>query len=150
MTIRLLSPTDLDAVAGMWAALWPDGSLEEHRNELAAILQGTASGAYPYRVLVADHGGGILGFVLAGMRSHADGCDPATPVGYLEGWYVDPACRKQGVGRALIEAAENWARVQGCTEMASDTWADNAGSQNAHAALGYEEVGRCVNYRKRL
>jgi aminoglycoside 6'-N-acetyltransferase I len=150
MTIRPLSPRDLDAVAGMCAALWPDGAVAHHRGELEAILRGTAGGAYPYRVFVADDDGRVLGFVLAGMRSHADGCDPAKPVGYLEGWYVDAASRKQGIGRALIEAAEQWARAAGCAEMASDTWADNEGSQHAHAALGYEEVDRCVHYRKRL
>jgi aminoglycoside 6'-N-acetyltransferase I len=34
--------------------------------------------------------------------------------------------------------------------MASDTWIDNAESQRAHQALGFEVVDRCVNYRKRL
>src|SRR5688572_4077484 len=45
-------------------------------------------------------------------------------------------------------AAEEWARGQGCTELASDTWIDNEVSQRAHAALGFELVDRCVNYRK--
>ena len=99
---------------------------------------------------MAGQDGAVVGFVLAGMRSHADGCDPVKPVGYIEGWYVAVAWRKQGIGRALVNAAENWARTAGCAEMASDTWADNVESQRAHAALGYQEVDRCVNYRKSL
>ncbi|MEM1310132.1 MAG: GNAT family N-acetyltransferase [Cyanobacteria bacterium P01_H01_bin.153] len=31
-----------------------------------------------------------------------------------------PECRAQGGGRALVEAAANWGRSQGCTEFASD------------------------------
>jgi aminoglycoside 6'-N-acetyltransferase I len=68
----------------------------------------------------------------------------------VEGWFVIEAWRKQGVGRALIRAAENWAKEQGCSEMASDTWIDNELSQLAHEALGFEVVDRCVNYRKPL
>jgi aminoglycoside 6'-N-acetyltransferase I len=71
-------------------------------------------------------------------------------VGFLEGWYVAETHRRRGVGAALLRAAEDWAREQGCTEMASDTWLDNEGSQRAHEALGFEEVDRCVNYRKSL
>ena len=47
-------------------------------------------------------------------------------------------------------AAEAWSREQGASELASDTWLDNAGSQRAHEALGFEVVDRCVNYRKPL
>ena len=72
------------------------------------------------------------------------------PVGYLEGWYVADAHRREGHGAALLRAAEDWARSQGCTEMASDTWLDNEVSQRAHAALGFEVVDRVVNYKKRL
>jgi aminoglycoside 6'-N-acetyltransferase I len=88
--------------------------------------------------------------VEAGLRSHADGCDESHEVGYIEGWFVAQNWRARGIGRKLVAAAEDWARVHGCTEMASDTWIDNQTSQLAHQALGYEVVDRCVNYRKSL
>jgi len=47
-------------------------------------------------------------------------------------------------------AAEDWARSQGCVEVASDTWIDNEESQRVHEALGYQVVDRCVHYRKTL
>jgi aminoglycoside 6'-N-acetyltransferase I len=34
--------------------------------------------------------------------------------------------------------------------MASDTWLDALDSQQAHEALGFEVVDRCVHYRKNL
>ncbi len=148
--IRELAREDLDAVAQLCAALWPDGSAEGHRRQLEEILNETAAGPYPCQVFVAQDEGLVVGLVLVGMRSHADGCNPRRPVGYVEGWYVATCCRRRGIGRALVETAEDWARSQGCVEMASDTWCDHAGSQQAHAALGYEEVDRCVLYRKRL
>ena len=134
----------------MRATLWPEGPLEEHASELEAILAGEWSRLFPYVVLVAEAGGALIGFAEVTLRSRAEGCDPAQPAGYLEGWYVADAHRRRRVGAELMRAAEDWARAQGCVEMASDTWLDNEASQRAHEALGYEEADRCVHYRKTL
>jgi aminoglycoside 6'-N-acetyltransferase I len=105
----------------------------------------------PLVELVAEAGDGrLVGFLEVGLRSHADGCDPSRPVGFVEGMYVAADWRGRGVGRRLLAAAEHWARGQGCREMASDTWIDNALSQRVHEALGYIAVDRCVHYRKTL
>ena len=104
----------------------------------------------PLSVLVAEADGRLIGFAEVSLRSHADGCDPSYPCGYLEGWYVEPEHRRRGVGRALVTAAEAWCREQGCGEMASDTWLDSMASQLAHSALGFEVVDRCVHYRKTI
>jgi len=45
-----------------------------------------------------------VGFVEVSLRPYAEGCD-TRPVGYLEGGYVAPEWRGQGIGRALVEAA---------------------------------------------
>ena len=90
------------------------------------------------------------GFLEAGLRSHADGCDPSRPVGFVEGWFVAEVHRQKGVGKQLLSAAEEWARGRGCREMASDTQIDNALSQQVHEALGFKVVDRCVHYRKAL
>ena len=71
-------------------------------------------------------------------------------VGFIEGWFVYEASRQQGIGRALMRSAEEWARKQGCLEIASDTWIDHEDSQRAHQALGFEVVDRCVHFRKTL
>jgi aminoglycoside 6'-N-acetyltransferase I len=92
----------------------------------------------------------LIGFLEVGLRSHADGCNPLKPVGYVEGWFVREAFRNQGAGRELMRAAEGWARAQGCVEIASDVLIDNPGSQRAHSALGFEVVDRCVHFRKTL
>jgi aminoglycoside 6'-N-acetyltransferase I len=148
--VRLGVPADLEAVARQFATLWPDGPQEEHMTEAAAILAGNPSSTTPLAVLVAEVAGVVVGFVEVGLRSHADGCDPMRATGFIEGWYVEPEHRRRGVGRALVVAAEDWARSKGCTEIASDTWIDNEPSQRAHEALGFEVVDRCVHYRKAL
>jgi aminoglycoside 6'-N-acetyltransferase I len=135
----------------MCHALWPDASAEEHAREKALVLAGKPPGTLPLTIFVAeDNDGDLAGFVEVDLRSHADGCDIAIPVGYVEGWYVAEEYRRKGVGAQLVLAAEDWARQQGCIEMASDAWLDGTVSQRADEALGYEVVDRCVHYRKRL
>ena len=151
MTIRFAQQSDCVPLAALRHALWPEGTVEEHERELEAIVAGDWSAIYPYLVFVAvDDADALMGFAEVTLRSRADGCDPARPVGYLEGWYVVDALRRTGVGGALVRAAEEWARAQGCIEMASDTWIDQEVSQRAHEALGFEVVDRCVTYRKTL
>jgi aminoglycoside 6'-N-acetyltransferase I len=148
--VRRAVPEDRDALARLRAALWPDGTLAEHASEVAMVLAGRAPSTMPLVEIVAEVDGAMVGFIEVGLRSHADGCDTARPVGFVEGWYVDAEHRGSAVGRALMRAAEEWATAQGCHELASDTWIDSEPSQRAHEALGFEEVDRCVNYRKSL
>ncbi len=148
MRIRDARTADIEALVEMRSALWPDSEENESRAEVGAILAGSPPGTLPLTVFVAESDGDLVGFVEVGLRSHADGCDPSRPCGFIEGWYVRPEATRAGVGRALIERAETWARDQGCVELASDTWSDNATSHAAHLALGFEVVDRCTNFRK--
>ena len=149
--IRSARLRDCERLALMFHALWPRGSVEEHGKEVRSLVDGTAKLTMPIAVLVAEtESAGVIGFVEVDLRSHADGCDPAQPVGYLEGWYVVKEYRRSGVGAKLIKAAEQWAREFGCVEMGSDAVIENDVSQRAHAALGYEVVDRCVHFRKRF
>jgi aminoglycoside 6'-N-acetyltransferase I len=151
LIFREARPDDCAELAQLRHNLWPDGSLEDHLRELAILLAGVVRGTLPLAILVAEATGGeLVGFVEVGLRSHADGCDPSHPVGYLEGWYVAPGWRRRQVGACLVAEAEAWARRHRCREMASDTWIDNLEAQTAHERLGYDVVDRCVNYRKLL
>jgi aminoglycoside 6'-N-acetyltransferase I len=144
-SIRPIQPEDKAAWLRMRLSLWADQSLEQLRSELESIL---ADPLTPVFVAIrADGSAG--GFIEAGTRKYAEGCE-TSPVGYIEGWYVDPDLRKQGVGAALVHAAEDWARSQGLSEMGSDTWLDDEASIQAHAKLGYQEMERLVHFGKRL
>ena len=101
-------------------------------------------------VFVAERqGGGLCGLLEAGTRPYADGCD-TSPVGYIEGWFVDEDVRGTGVGRALVAAAEAWAREHGMHEMASDTAISNEAGLKSHLALGYKEIERVIHLAKEL
>jgi len=142
--------TDLGVVTQLCAALWPDEPVADHEAHAASILAGKPASTMPLVLIVAEVDADIVGFIEVGLRSHADGCDESRPVGFVEGWYVQPKFQRRAIGRALMGAAEDWARSQGAQELASDTWINHETSQQAHAALGFEVVDRCVHFRKSL
>lgn len=151
LVVRRAESRDISELREMCHCLWPEASVDEHADELALLVVGKSPGQLPTVVFVAEASQRrVVGFIEAGLRSHADGCNPARPVGYIEGWYVAPEYRRRKVGTKLVTAAEEWVRDQGCVEMASDTWLDALSSQRAHEALGFEIVDRCVHYRKSL
>jgi aminoglycoside 6'-N-acetyltransferase I len=151
VTARVAQASDHAALSRLREALWPNASADELAQELTAILGGKTPGMLPLVNLVAEASdGSLLGFVEVGLRSHAEGCDPSLPVGYVEGWYVAENQRRRSIGAQLLAAAEDWARSQGCVEMASDTSPENEISQRVHKSLGFAEVERSVNFRKSL
>ncbi len=134
-----------------WVALrrelWPQATLEEHSREAQGLLsepgQATA-------FLAISEEGTVVAFAEAALRhDYVNGCT-TSPVAFLEGIYVDPAYRKQGIARLLCKAVEDWAIGLGCSELASDVELQNTASQNMHAAIGFEETERVVYYRKPL
>ena len=50
---------------------------------------------------------------------------------------TDPAHRRQGHARALLDAACALAREQGCHEIILDTWADNTEAHAFFRAMGF-------------
>src|SRR5262245_26603269 len=132
MTIRKATQDDRAEWIRMRRLLWVDCTEADHVREMAEALEADSTPAF-----VAERPeGGLCGFLEASTRPWANGCT-ARPVGYVEGWFVDADVRRRGVGRALFEAAEAWARSCGYRQMASDTELTNDTSQRAHAALGY-------------
>lgn len=141
MLIRRGTLDDRVEYQRMRLALWPDCSDADNDSWFARTDAAT--------FLAERDDGSLCGFIEVGARPYAEGCD-TSPVGYIEGWWVDPDMRRQGVGRALVDAAETWAREQGYSEMGSDALLDNDVSHRAHGRLGYTEVVRVVTFRKTL
>lgn len=144
--IQLVQQKDRQEWLRLRCALWPDHKADELAKDIPEMLR--RMDAEP--VFVARmQDGGLCGMIEAGTRPHAPGCS-TEQIGYIEGWYVDPEYRRRGVGRALVEAVESWAREKGCTEMASDTTDRYPLSPAAHQCLGYQPVKHVIHYRKSL
>ena len=145
VTVREITEADRPDWVRLRDALWP-GSLWDHDEETRKYFATRSSAMI---VFVAEHAGSIVGFLEMDFRPYAPVCT-SSPVPFIEGWYVEPEWQRQGIGRALVEAAEARARAMGYTEMGSDAELDNADGIAAHRAVGYEEVERIVCFRRSL
>lgn len=145
MTVREVIESDRPDWVRLRESLWP-GSLSGHDAETRTYFENRPEAPI---VFVAEAEGRIVGFLELDFRKYAPGCR-SSPVAFIEGWHVEAAFQRRGIGRALMKAAEARARAMGHDEIASDSEVDNVDGIAAHRALGYEEVERVVCFRRSL
>ncbi|HEX6141552.1 MAG TPA: GNAT family acetyltransferase [Geminicoccaceae bacterium] len=90
--------------------------------------------------LVALDGERVIGTVMAGYDGHR---------GWLYAVAVHPEARRTGVGRRLVEAAEDRLRGRGCIKLNLQVRAGNDAAAAFYEALGYEQEPR-ISLGKRL
>lgn len=136
---------NLDAWLALRTALWPSSSPEDHRAEMREIL------ASPHHTAFMARGWTALSLALPRWR-----CATITSTAanrhrwrFWKG-FIPSSARRQGWAARLIAQVQEWAKQQGCSELASDTDIANLDSQRLHAALGFAETERVVFYRKTL
>jgi aminoglycoside 6'-N-acetyltransferase I len=145
VSIRKITESDRAEWVRLRDALWP-GSRADHEAETRLYFERRLETPI---VFVAEADGRLVGFLELDYRKYAPGC-AASPVPFIEGWYVEAEMQGRGVGRALMQAAEARARAAGYREIASDVEIDNADGIAAHRALGFDEIERVVCFRKSI
>lgn len=90
-------------------------------------------------LLVADGGAGLRGYVL--VLFHA-----GSPLARLYSLAVDASARGQGLGRALLEAAEQAAVDEGCVQMRLELRVDNTDARRLYDANGYRQFEVQADY----
>jgi len=118
--VRPAVADEVERVLGMYEWLFaPPGSLppgwdpERARAALAEAIDGDDS-----VILVAEHGPELLGFASAYLELNSVRFGRRC---WVEDLAVSPAHRSQGVGKALLDAAKDWARDRGATHLELDS-----------------------------
>lgn len=145
MTIRKAMVEDAKTVASLAIQMWESHSVEELAQEFMDYMT-TESGI----VLLALSGECAVGFAQCGLRKDYVEGTSTSPVGYLEGIFVVEEYRKRGLAKEMLEACQEWAREQGCTEFASDCELTNEDSLRFHLNTGFEEANRIICFTKKL
>lgn len=141
MKVRKAEKQDIPIIAGLMVKLWPDHTVSEMEAELAESMESSDTAFFL---------AGEAGFAQCQLRrDYVEGTD-SSPVGYLEGIYVDAPFRKQGIARALLDACEKWAKEKGCEEFASDCELTNTESLRFHLNVGFAEANRIICFTKKL
>lgn len=131
-TIREAGPGDRDAVVALWRACgltrpWNDPDADF---DLALSTPGSA-------VLLS--GDPVGGAVMVGFDGHR---------GWVYYLAVDPEQRRSGLGRALMQAAEDWLIRRGAPKIQLMVRSDNAEAMGFYAALGLEAQSVAVLGRR--
>jgi len=135
----------METLARLTLELWAGSTYEEELLQYKEVLDSPDRIAYLARE--EDHPAGLI--VMSLRTDYVEGTR-TSPVAYLEGIYVRPEYRHQGIGMELLNAGEAWGRNKGCTELGSDAEWMNEASIDFHQTAGFTEVNRIVCFRKDL
>lgn len=145
--IRQAEEMDITAVVELALQLWPGHERAELEAEMNGLLKMHEAAIF---LAFAEEGGAAVGFAQCQLRHDYVEGTSASPVGYLEGIFVNGRARGKGLAASLLEACERWARVQGCREFASDCELANHQSLAFHKACGFQEANRIICFVKPL
>ena len=145
MMIRKAEWKDIGALGELASRLWPHHTPEEMEAECREIM-GNEEAAFFLAFLNET----AVGFAQCQLRHDYVEGTSSSPVGYLEGIYVEDSARNRGIAGKLLAACENWAGQMGCREFASDCELDNGESLAFHLRMGFEEAGRIICFTKKL
>lgn len=130
----------------MGLELWPAHKRIDLEKELKINLKSRKSKT----ILIKNENGEYLGFINLTLRTDYVQGAKSTPVAYVEGIFIKPKYRKQGIAKILIKEAERWAKKKGCKELGSDAEIENISSQNFHTNLGFKKTGVNVHFIKKI
>jgi GNAT superfamily N-acetyltransferase len=123
VTIRPARPDEVEAVVPMYEWLFaapgsrpPAWDPVRAGEALAEAIQATDS-----VVLVAEEAGSLVGICTAYLELNSVRFGRRC---WVEDLAVDPERRSQGIGKALLDAARQWARERGATHLELDSGLD--------------------------
>ncbi|WP_445383012.1 aminoglycoside 6'-N-acetyltransferase [Robiginitalea sp. IMCC43444] len=145
MTIEEISENHIPKITDLAIKLWPGCSYEEEFANCWEILNTDRQ-----NIFVAKAGDDIIGFIQLSLRTDYVEGTTTSPIVYIEGLYIEPSYRNQGVASRLVRKSEDWGLEQNCTEIASDAELNNTGSIDFHKSTGFREVNRIVCFSKTI
>jgi len=137
--ISLPSTALADRLTDLWVDLARDqqsyGSHLLGPKNRAVIRETVVQRIIAEDLLVARRGERVVGFVMFTVE-HGRYEQDVTP-GLVENIYVVPDTRREGIGSALLQAAEDQLVADGATVIQLEAMADNDGARQFYAAHGY-------------
>ena len=131
-TIRAARTYDAQAIAELGAQLGYPATRQQIATRLAGIEAEPSS-----HVLVAeDAGGRVVGWLHIAARAQLTEESCAEVLGLV----VDESARGAGVGAALLEAAEAWARTAGCANVRVRSRVERERAHRFYQRAGFARV----------
>ena len=139
--IRAMRPDDLPAVRPLMVELGYDLEAAEVERSFRAVA--AASGQ---ALLVGEWQGRVVALLHVYARPALD----KPPEAVVQALVVSADGRRSGIGKAMMEAAEAWARANGYGSVALASQIQRADAHAFYKALGYDIVATSHLLRKEL
>lgn len=130
----------------MALALWPD----EKSDGLRIVLNDLISSPNHKNIIAMSDNEQPIGFANFSIKNDYIEGSETNRVGFVEGVYIKPEFRGQGIGKQLLQLGERWASSRGCTEMGSDAYITNMESRLFHKKSGFSVAGEIVCFIKKI
>jgi ribosomal protein S18 acetylase RimI-like enzyme len=135
LTIRTFQPADEASVIALWRVCDLVRPQNDPKKHIARKCRADPSG-----FLVGERDGRIVATVMAGYEGHR---------GWINYLAVAAENRRRGLGRAMMEAAENFLRAAGCPKINLQVRRTNVAMMAFYDRLGFA-VDDAVSMGKRL
>jgi ribosomal protein S18 acetylase RimI-like enzyme len=134
LTVKTAVAEDEQAVVSLWRAC----DLVAPYNDPAADFRFAKAGPCSDVLVAVDDAGDVVGSVMVGHDGHR---------GWLYYVAASPASRGEGVGRIVVQAAENWLRQRGVVKVQLLVRETNTKVVSFYEHLGFEVAPRVVMSR---
>ena len=120
---------------------WPEGKtiIDAYVDFLTAQCA-----AHDGRIMVAERGGDVVGFICVVSSLRNDSPDDPATFAWVHDVFVRPEHRRQGVGAALLAAAEAFVRSRGARELRLGVLDRNEGARRLYRGLGFRDYVRVL------
>lgn len=143
--IKQATGADALTLAKLAIQMWDSHTLSELETDFAEIISSQNAACFIKYVENQP-----IGFAQCQLRyDYVEGTE-TSPVGYLEGIFIQQEFRHKGFAKELLQECQQWAKEKECSEFASDCEIDNIDSLKFHLAMGFEEANRIICFRKEI
>jgi ribosomal protein S18 acetylase RimI-like enzyme len=120
---------------------WPEG--KAIIDDYVAYLEMQCA-THDGRVLVAEAGGEIVGFVCVVASTRGDSPDDPGVYAWVHDIFVRPEHRRRGVGTALMAEVEIFVRARGARELRLGVLDRNENARALYRGLGFRDYARVL------
>lgn len=138
--IREMVPSDAQQAAELSGELGYPASADEIRQRLHELQQAS------HAVYAACLDGVVVGWIEVGIAHHLQ----SGACGEIGGLIVSATCQGRGIGRRLVETAEQWVASRGITKLVVRSRITRAAAHDFYLGLNFERLKTSAVFKKTI
>ena len=142
MNVRSAEPRDFDAVTALLEALGRKEVTDETRDRCREIYAAQVSDPTADHLVAVDDDGEVVGFCSLHFRKRLN---YTTPEAWVPDLIVAAGLRRTGIGRALLEHAEQRAIERGCWALSLESAYHRVEAHRFYGAFGMRDAAKAFH-----